>query len=138
MGVFQDLTLCVNRTPINLNVRFDGQEHTLTPGKNYIPKVTVTYAKNQNTFNGSQDPENPSASGARYLLAFPEFGDQDVEPFTEEEWAEHKSKPSRFDHVELIGQRLGKGEHIEVRGRKTVSRLEASVRSDMEFGGNDA
>ena len=69
MGIFQDLVTVVNRAPIPITVTFDGQELTLQPGENPLPKIAIPYAKNQNPIKGTADLNNPHISGAQYLRA---------------------------------------------------------------------
>jgi hypothetical protein len=138
MGVFQDLAEVVNRCPYNLTIRFDGQEMTLVPGKNFIPTQTVQYALNQNPLMGSQDPDNPTMSGAEYLIGLPNKANKyPCEPLTTEQLQLQKSRPSRFNHEELMEPNLAPGERIAVKGRKVVSNFEAKQGATIlteEFG----
>lgn len=138
-GVFQDLIEIVNRTPVNLSVQFDGQSHTLTPGRNFIPRVTVPYAKNQNPLKGSGDLDNPTASGVLFLLGIPSFN-ENCEPLTEEEWDAHNASPSRFnadDIIDLAMRRLPPGTKIKVLQARKQSRFTVALNPNTEFGGND-
>lgn len=138
MGIFQDLVEVVNRCPWNLTIRFDGQEMTLKPGKNMIPSTTVQYALNQNPLMGSQDPDNPTISGAEYLIGLPSKENKyPCAPLSAEEILAQQNRPSRFNHEELMGPNLVAGEKIAVRGRKVVSQFEAKQGASImteEFG----
>lgn len=139
MGVFQDMIEAVNRAPEPITITFDGQQMTMQPGKQMIPKVVVSYAKNQNPLRGSADIDNPAASGARYLIGI--VGTKDnITPLTKEEWDEHCSNPSRFnteDIMELAASRLKPGEHMVVKGRKKQSsRFSVAINPQTEFGGD--
>ena len=72
MGIFYEMCELVNRAPVNLQVMFDGQVKTLTPGKNIVPKAVVMFAKNQNPIMGSGSPHDPSVHGCRYLVGVAE------------------------------------------------------------------
>lgn len=72
MGLFHEQVEVINRTSKRLNVRFDGQDIELDPNytaegklipdvRNYIPTVTVDYAKSQNVLMGSEDAQDPSS-----------------------------------------------------------------------------
>jgi hypothetical protein len=139
IGVFQDLVEIVNRAPVNLSVQFDGQSHTLTPGKNFIPRVTIPYAKNQNPFKGSADLDNPTASGLDFLIGV--VGTRDnCEPLTKEEWAAHTTSPSRFnleDILDLASRRLPPGTRLEVKNARKQSRFTVALNPSTEFGGGD-
>ncbi len=115
MGIFYDLVTVVNRTPIPLTVRFDGQEIVIPIGESPVPALTIPYAKNQNPIMGSQDPLNPSLSGARYLLGVK--GVDNCKPLTKEEWTKHCEAASRMDLAELFDDVLLEKEHVEVRGK---------------------
>jgi len=138
MGIFQDLVEIVNRCPWNLTIRFDGQEMTLVPGKNFVPSQTIPYALNQNPLMGSQDPDNPTISGAEYLIGIPSKGQKyPCDPLTDEQLDLQRNRPSRFNHEELMEPNLVKGEKIAVRGRKRVSSFEAKQGASItteEFG----
>jgi len=107
----------VNRTPIPLNVRFDGQDTVLPPGESALPKVAVGYAKNQNPIMGSADPNNPSLSGARYLLGVKGTPD-DCKALTKDEWDAHCDAACRMDWKTLTEDTVKPGEHIVVKGKK--------------------
>ena len=139
MGVFHEQTEIFNRAPWPLNVRFDGQEISIPVGKSFIPTSTLLYALNQNPLMGSGDVDNPNVGGCEYLIGI--VGKErkyPCEPLTEEEIAMQKNNPSRFDYLPLMAGRLGKHDHIEVRGRKAVSQFEASAgKAPLETGRND-
>lgn len=106
MAVFQKLVPVFNRAPINVSVRFDGQEKTLPPGHNEIPDITVMFAKNQNPVMGSADVNNPHVSGGRYLVV--EAGEDGYGvPMTDSEWNVHLNKPSRFDEDAAFAEKYG-------------------------------
>lgn len=61
LGTFRDAVTLVNRTPGDLNVRFDGEDIRLKPGENPgFPRVAIPYAKKQNPLMGSKHPVNPT------------------------------------------------------------------------------
>jgi hypothetical protein len=107
----------VNRTPVPLNVRFDGQDTVLPPGESPLPKVAVGYAKNQNPIMGSADPNNPSLSGARYLLGVKGTPDE-CTPLSQGEWNDHCDAACRMDWKVLTEDTVKPGEHIVVKGKK--------------------
>ncbi len=133
IGIFYEMCELTNRSPVNLTVQFDGQCKTLTPGKNVVPVAVIQFAKNQNPIMGSQSPHDPTIAGAQYLVGCAEFGD-DVEPLTEEEWADHLGKPSRADEQEAFQERYGGDPKarlvVQGKGRKTTAR------SGYEAGGS--
>lgn len=157
MGIFQEMLEVVNRTPWELTIKFDGQEMTLKlnynfedqdgqlvaigPRKgvhNFVPVQALQYGFNQNVLMGSQDPDNPTISGAEYLIGLPDKANKyPVEPLTSEQIFAQKNRPSRFNHEELMEPGLVKGERIAVRGRKKVSQFEAKQGASItteEFG----
>lgn len=156
MGIFQDMQEVVNRTPWELTIMFDGQtmtlqrnydfkevngEFTATERKgvhNFIPSQTIIYAFNQNALMGSQDPDNPTVSGAEYLIGLPSKAHKyPCTALTTEQIFAQKNRPSRFNHEELMEPNLVKGEKIAVRGRKRVSQFEAKQGAAItteEFG----
>ena len=137
MGVFHELVTLVNRAPVPLTVRFDGQEQTIQPGENQIPKISVTCAKNQNPIMGSADADNPSMAGAQYLVGVKDTED-DCTPLTTEEWHTHLGKPSRMNVDDLIVSKLNpKKERLVVRGRKGPSTFEVRENVQSEFGDRD-
>lgn len=134
MGIFHEMVEVVNRAPVPLTVRFDGQDTVLKPGKNMLPKLVVPYAKNQNPIMGSQDPENPHISGARFLIGV--VGTRDnCEPLTKEEWEEHLNRPCRMDEQALFEERYGNDPKARLvthgKGKRSVAR------SRYEAGGNE-
>lgn len=124
MGIFYQMTEVFNRTPVKLNVRFDGQDIDIPPGKSTIPSVAVDYAKNQNPVMGSADANNPFMSGARYLLGI--VGKDDCEPLTDAEWRTHLGKPARIDMDEYLADRVPAGHHVEVRGKGRAVQAKSS------------
>ena len=115
MAVFHDLVALVNRAPEPLSVCFDGQESTLQPGVNMVPAICVLYAKNQNPILGTADVNNPNVSGCKYLVGVQGTKDN-VTPLTAKEWKAHCEAPSRWNMKEYYQDRLGKNEHMVVRG----------------------
>lgn len=109
MGIFYKPATIVNRAPIKLTVRFDGQDLDIPAFSTaQIPQVAVSFAKNQNPIMGSQDPNNPHISGARYLIG--EVGvdsEEDCRALTPEEWEEHCKRPCRVDEQAMFDERYG-------------------------------
>ena len=132
MGIFHDTTTVINLAPVPLRVTFDGQSTDIPPGESQLPKVTVGYAKNQNPVPGSADMDNPTISGARYLISVKGNPKDRQTPFTEDEWAIMQGKPSRFDTDAFFEERLGPKEHVITRGRgrkvQAKSSFDAGVR----------
>ncbi len=129
-GVFQDMVPVVNRAPVPLTVKFDGQETVIKSGPGFLPSLTINYAKNQNPIMGSVDPNNPHISGGEYLIG---VVDRDnTKMLTPAEWNAHCDAISRVDLKTLLEDELGPGQRVEVRGkgRKTQARnaFEAGVR----------
>ena len=124
MGVFQDLVTVVNRAPIPITVTFDGQEITLQPGENPLPKIAVRYAKNQNPIKGTADLNNPHISGAQYLLGVK--GTKDCcDMLTPSEWAAHQKRPSRYDEQAIFEEHYGadpKARMITAGARTTMAK----------------
>jgi len=118
MGIFHELVEVINRAPVDLRVTFDGQTTVLKPGRNSLPKITVDYAKRQNVIMGTADPDNPSMSGAMYLIGVADR--DDCTPLSPEDWARHTGAPCRLDLEILSEDRLATNEHFEVKnkGRK--------------------
>jgi hypothetical protein len=153
MAVFHEQVEIVVRTPWALSFLFDGQEATLPPNyewdekgepkpikgvRNFIPRVTLLNALNQNPIMGSQDPENPSASGALYLIGI--VGKErkyPTEPLTAEEIAMQTNNPSRFDYMPLIEHKLGTRDKVEVRGNKKPRSFGVRQTTNLEIGGGD-
>lgn len=124
MGIFYQMTEVFNRTPVKLNVRFDGQDIEIPPGVSKIPSVAVDYAKNQNPIMGSADANNPFMSGARYLLGI--VGRDECTPLTKEEWTSHLGKPARINMDEYMEDRVPAGHHLEVRGKGRATQAKSS------------
>ena len=134
MGVFYEHAEVINRAPVELTVTFDGQCKTLQPGKNMIPRVTIPYAQNQNPIMGTQDPNNPSIYGGRYLVGIPgQDLPKDCEPLTAAEWAAHLGEPQRIDSKAAFEERYGSDPKARLVvhgvGRRTTanSKFEAGV-----------
>jgi len=132
MGTFQEQVILVNRAPIDLNVCFDGQNKTLTPGDNIVPGVTVQYAKNQNHIMGSRNPYDPNIDGGRYLVGVKGTKD-DCTPLSPEEWAHHLDQPCADNMDEMLAGQHGADPKAKYKafgkGRKTTaaSRYEAGT-----------
>lgn len=112
MGVFQELVPVINRTSQPLTVRFDGQEMTLVPGLNHIPKQTVPYAKKQNPVMGSEDFRNP----LRYQSLVGVVGKDDCTPL------EQSTEPARVSVQQLAEE---KGQDYIVRGKRPHNAFDA-------------
>lgn len=140
MGIFFEQVTLINRAPVNLTVTFDGQEKTLVPGENLVPAVVVPFAKNQNPIMGSQDPNNPHMSGARYLVGVKNSDEpgEETEPLTAEEWQAHLGRPCRTDEQEAFNERYGNDPKARMvvhgKGRKTP----ANSRSEAGAGNGPA
>lgn len=132
MGIFHDQVTVINLAPVPLNVTFDGQTMRIPVGESQLPRVTVSYAKNQNPVPGSADMDNPTISGARYLIAVKGAKKERQTPFTPEEWDVLQGKPSRFNTDEFFADRLGPKEHVITRGKgrgvQAKSSFDAGVR----------
>lgn len=122
MGIFHAQATIINRTPIELNVRFDGQDMVIGLGETAIPTIAVPYAKNQNPIMGSGDPLNPSLSGARYLIGVKakkgERQHDPIEPLTKQEWDAHCQAACRLDWQALVEDTIKPGEKVVVKGKK--------------------
>lgn len=125
MGIFYEQTKVRNLSPVTLSVRFDGQDINVPPGLQSIPSVTVPYAMNQHPVMGSADPDNPHVSGAQYLIV-PVNTPYDRDPLTDAEWNAHLNRPCRMDVEALMSEKLGKGEHLEVRGKGRAVQAKSS------------
>jgi hypothetical protein len=132
MGVFQDLVTVINLAPIPLNVTFDGQTQAIPVGESQIPRITVSYAKNQNPVPGSADMTNPSITGALYMISVKGRKGERQVPFTREEWAEFDNKPSRWNTDAHFEDALAPNEHVVVRGTKSKNKVQA--RSAFDAG----
>jgi hypothetical protein len=132
MGIFQKFVNVYNRAPVKLYVMFDGQREPLEPGENELPDLTVMFAKNQNPIMGSQDPNDPSANGARYLIVAegePGYG----VPLTKDEWEAHCKRPCRIDEEAAFAEQYSNDPKARLvlrnPGRKSTagSRFEAAA-----------
>jgi len=132
MGIFYEMVEVFNRAPVALTVRFDGQDTTLKPGKNSIPKVAVSYAKNQQPIMGSADANNPNISGARYLLGI--VGIDECTPLTKEEWEAHLGMPCRIDYDQFMEDRLCPKEHVEIKGKGKKIQAKSSFDAGVRVG----
>lgn len=144
MGIFYKQVPVFNRAPVALNVRFDGQDIELLPGLSALPEVAINgFAKNQNPIMGSQDPNNPHISGAKYLIGIVDV--DDCTPLTPDEWAAHLGRPCRMDEKAIFEERYGndpKARQVVMgKGRKTVATSLADAgkapSSDATFAGRE-
>jgi hypothetical protein len=123
-GVFSEIVELFNRAPENLKVQFDGQSKILTPGINLVPKIVVSFAKNQNPIMGTHDPYNPGANSGQYLVGV--VGSKDsVTPLTTAEWETHLGKPCRENFDILVEDKYpGANPRLVVqgKGRKSSAR----------------
>lgn len=123
MGVFYETAPCLNRTPIDLTVTFDGQCKTLSAGSiTHLPKVAIQFAKNQNPVMGSQSIHNPHITGAKYLVAdlsADDTPDNEHAPITPEEWQEHLGQPQRINAQEAFEEKYSgdPGAKLVARGK---------------------
>ncbi len=124
MGIFLEQVELINRAPVTLTVQFDGQCKELKPGSNFVPAVTVPFAKNQNPIMGTQNPYDPHISGCRFLVGVKGTKDP-IEPLTVEEWEEHLSRPCREDERQIFEDRYGNDpkakQLVRGKGRKTTA-----------------
>jgi hypothetical protein len=123
MGLFHEMTKVFNRAPIDITVRFDGQDITIKPGEFLLPTIAVPFGKNQNPIMGSASAFNPHISGARYLIVTEKDEGFGI-PLTKQEWETHVNRPSRFDEEEFFESILGRGEKMVVmgKGKKTMAK----------------
>lgn len=153
MGVFHEQVEIVVRTPWPLSVTFDGQEQSIPANfewdekgnpkpikgvRNTIPTVTLMYALNQNPLMGSQDCDNPTISGAKYLIGI--VGREKkypTQPLTAEEIYAQKNNPCRFDYMPLIEHKLGKRDTVELKGRKKPASFDVRQTVAFEAGGGE-
>lgn len=141
-GIFQETIELINRAPIPLSVTFDGQSKTLTPGSNFVPRIVVSFAKNQNPIMGTQDPYNPHMSGCQYLVGVKGTKDP-IKPLTKAEWEDHCKRPCREDEQQWFADKYGSDPKAKLvthgKGRKSTanSRYDAgaSVSGTSEFSG---
>lgn len=132
-GIFQTTTTLFNRAPINLSVRFDGQEKTIVSGMNPgFPTLAVRYAKKQNPRMGTEQFYNPSMTGFESLIV--DLGDKKDktprEPLTEQEWQEHLDAPMRLNRAEMEDE---KGVKTVLRGKKVKNAFEARTGVNAGF-----
>jgi len=132
MSIFGETVTLRNLTPkaakVTLRVQYDGRRQDILPGDNPgFPKVAVRFAKQQNPVMGSEDPDDPTITGSRYLVAVVNGGEQgDDDPeLTMEQWYAHLGKPSRINrelaNLDLVSD---KKKHEVLRG-KPISAREA-------------
>lgn len=115
MGIFHETVVLVNRTSKPLNVRFDGQDLTLQPGENVVPKIIVEYARRQCVRMGTNTPHDP----ANFVSLVGVPGKHDVSPIEQDEDA-----PSRFN---MDDEEIPAGHKLQLRGRKKFSVHEATA-----------
>lgn len=130
MGIFYEQRTVVNRAPIALKARFDGQDTILPPGESLLPAIAIDRAKDQNPIMGSADPNNPHMSGGRYLIGVK--GVDNCTPLTKEEWEDHLGRPCRMDWEALMEDRISPGEKVVFKGKdkrlQAKSAFDAGVR----------
>lgn len=132
-GVFQKMVPVFNRAPIALHVQFDGQRYTIQPGHDQIPDMTIPFAKNQNPVMGSQDPNNPHMSGARYLIV--EKGEDGYDqPMTKAEWEAHVRRPCRIDEQAAFEERYGGDVKAKLVTQGRPGKVAATSRADANAG----
>lgn len=145
MGIFYEYVDIVNRAPIALTVRFDGQDITLPPGPGRLPKLVLPFAQNQNPINGTMDPNNPHRSGCKYLIAEVGYNEpEDCEMLTLEQWEDHLKRPCRMDERAAFEERYGTDPKAKLvllgKGRRSTatSRADAGAapRGAAEFAGD--
>ena len=137
MGIFHELVVIVNRAPEALTVQFDGQQITLPPGESSIPKMVVSFAKNQNPIMGTHDADNPNISGGQYLVGVKGTKDN-IKFLTNDEWNEHLGQPCRINSDEFFADKLGPKERMFVKGKgkktQAKSSFDLGVRGSSEGG----
>lgn len=133
MHVFPEIVTLINRAPVPLTVRFDGEEKTLYPGENQVPRIVVPYAKSQNPIMGSEDFQDPT--GYKYLVALKGSKKDPQEPLTEEEWADHLASPQRLNRQQIIDERGDSKSREVVRGKKKQSAFEARFPVNIDGAG---
>ena len=135
MGIFHELVTVINLAPVPLSVTFDGQQSTIPVGESALPKIAIPYAKNQNPVMGSADPNNPSLSGAQYLISVKGSKRDRQTVLNPDEWAAHLDAPCRLNQDDFFEDRLVPGERVVVRGkgRKVQARslFDAGVKERM-------
>jgi hypothetical protein len=124
MGIFHESVQLFNRAPVDLGVIFDGQKMVLKPGINVVPKVVVSFAKNQNPVMGTHNPYDPHVNAGQNLVGV--VGSKDnVEPLTAEEWADHLDKPCRENVQTRFEDKYGLDPKARLvsqgKGRKTTA-----------------
>jgi hypothetical protein len=130
MSIFGPTVTLINRTSRVLNVRFDGRDQEIKPGKNYgFPEKVVPYAKEQNVLMGSEDPENPTYSGRVHLVGV-EGTQDDVSPL------EQSNAPQRYNRNSAYFKRLQTGKSKEIVEKRHVSNLDAVVSQSADFVGD--
>lgn len=133
MNVFPEIVTLINRAPIVLTVRFDGEEKTLYPGENQVPRIVVPYAKSQNPIMGSEEFTDPT--GYKYLVALKGSKKDPQEMLTEEEWNDHLAAPQRLNRQQIIDDRGDTKSREVVRGKKKQSPFEARFPVSVDGAG---
>lgn len=133
MNVFPEIVILINRAPVPLTVRFDGEEKTLYPGENSVPRIVVPYAKAQNPVMGSEDFSDPT--GYKYLVALKGSKKDPQEPLTQEEWAAHLEAPQRLNRSQIQDERGDPKSREVVRGKKKQSSFEARFPVNIDGAG---
>jgi len=146
MGIFYESCEVFNRTPVVLNIVFDGQELSLPPLKaTAVPKVAIVNGLNQNPIMGSVDPNDPSISGGRYLFGVVGNDEYPCTPLTKDEWEDHLGRPCRTDEVAAFQETYGNDPKARLiannKGKKTTAnnRTEAGAahRGRADFSARD-
>ncbi len=131
MGIFYKHVPVFNRAPVSLSVRFDGQDIELPPGPATLPEIVIPFALNQHPIMGSQDPNNPHVSGARYLIGV--MGQEAIawqaasncEPLTRQEWEDHLCRPCRIDEEAVFAEKYANDPKARMvilgKGRKSTA-----------------
>lgn len=123
MNIFPEMVTVINRAPVPITVRFDGEEKMLQPGENIVPRVVVPYAKSQNPVMGSEDFFDPT--GYKFLVSVKGRKKDPQEMLTKEEWEDHLSQPQRLNRQQVIDERGDPRAREVLRGRKKQSAFEA-------------
>lgn len=115
MGIFHEMVTVVNRTSLPLTARFDGQEITLEPGENIVPRITVPYIRSQCVIMGSEDARDPMS----YTSLVGVKGKHDCSPIEQDDT--QLTRVNRAEFEEDLGIKT------KVRGKKKHSVHEARI-----------
>ena len=135
MGVFHTLREVINRSSEVLFVTFDGQRMRIEPNytkdgkrregvQNFLPEITLMYAKHQNPRMGSEDVYNPTSYESLIgIVAKPGTKQKDDLSFLEQ--SDEVTRVSQEDILnELVNDTKAK---LDVRGKKALRGADASV-----------